>query len=179
MAKARVSQVYQNEISIALQNTEEVQPLTLTGFRSGDVRSIFFWVEDTSDTLNKYNWVLPNDVQLSYNGTVIHNFKGTSSQIFDLMGSDVPSNFNNSKLAITAGAFTSTPIRTNWTNLPLSQIYEQLSASHLMVGGLKIENAVVNLQLRMPVKKSTYVAKFAYAYNSVLFVSGGTAEYIY
>jgi hypothetical protein len=118
-------------------------------------------------------------VQLTYNGTVIHNFKGTSSQIWDLMGSDVPSNFNNSKLDISGGVFTSEPIRTNWVNLPMSQVFEQLSGSHLMVGGLKIENAVVNLNLRMAVPKSTYVARFVYSYNSILFVSGGSAEYIY
>jgi hypothetical protein len=177
---------YQNEIQVRLASTLDPQPVTLTGFRAGDVRSIFFWIEDTSldngagGVGGTYDWVLPRDVQLLYNGTVFQNFKGTSSQIWDLMGSDVPSNFNNSRL-INGGAagFTSEPIRTNWVNLPFSQIYEQLSGSHLMVHGKKIENAVVNVQLTTPEAKSTYVMHVVYAYNSLLFCSAGSSEYVF
>lgn len=173
---------YQNQIDIAMSNVATSQSLTLTGFRSGDVRSIFFWIENTNDKLNKYNWITPRDIVLSYNGTVIHNFKGTSAAIFDLMGTDVPSNFNNSVLTADGSGvgFSSLPVRTNFTNLPLSQVYEQMSATHLMVGGLKIENAVVNLQLTVPViANANYVAKFVYSYNSVLLCANGSAEYLY
>lgn len=172
---------YQNEIQVPLQSSLLSQSVTLTGFRAGDVRSIFFWIEDTSDTLNEYNWVLPRDVQLLYNGTVYQNFKGTSSQIWDLMGCDVPSNFSNSVLtAVGVGAgFTSVPARTNWIQLPFSQVYEQLSGSHLMVQGKRIENAVVNLLLTTPAAKSTYVLHAVYSYNSVLFCSMGSTEYVF
>jgi hypothetical protein len=172
---------YQNEIQVRLANTTDSQPITLTGFRAGDVRSIFFWIEDTSlGAAGKYDWVLPRDVQLLYNGTVFQNFKGTSSQIWDLMGSDVPSNFNNSRLTNGGAAgFTSEPIRTNWVNMPFSQIYEQLSGTHLMVHGKKIENAVVNVQLTTPQAKSTYVMHVVYAYNSLLFCSAGSSEYVF
>jgi hypothetical protein len=177
---------YQNEIQVRLANTADPQPVTLTGFRAGDVRSIFFWIEDTSlgygagGVSGGYDWVLPRDVQLLYNGTVFQNFKGTSSQIWDLMGSDVPSNFNNSRLDNNgASGFTSEPIRTNWVNLPFSQIYEQLSGTHLMVHGKKIENAVVNVQLTTPQAKSTYVMHVVYAYNSLLFCSAGSSEYVF
>ena len=172
---------YQNEIQVPLASTTAVQPITLTGFRAGDVRSIFFWIEDTSDTLNPYNWVLPRDVQLLYNGTVYQNFKGTSSQIWDLMGSDVPANFSNSRLTAEGEdeGFTSEPVRTNWVNLPFSQVYEQLSGSHLMVEGKRIENAVVNLLLSTPAAKSTYILHAVYSYNSLLFCSMGSATFIF
>jgi hypothetical protein len=180
---------YQNQIDVALQNSAAEQSVTLTGFRAGDVRSIFFWIEDTEvqangQQLNPYNWVMPRDVQLLYNGTVYHNYKGTSSQVWDLMSSDVPSQFANSVIAqtgsaVAATAFTSSAKMTNWINLPFSQIYEQLSASHLMVRGKMIENAVVNLQLKTPQAKSTYVLHVVYAYNSLLFCSSGSAEYVF
>lgn len=175
---------YQNEIKVALGNTADVQSVTLTGFRSGDVRSIFFWIEDTSDTLNDFNWVMPRDVQLLYNGTVYQNYKGTSSQVWDLMASDVPSQFANSVISRTASndpalAFSSDAKMTNWIQMPMSQIYEQLSGAHLMVRGLGIQNAVVNLNLKTPAAKSTYVLHAVYAYNSLLFCSAGSAEYVF
>jgi len=174
---------YQNEIIVPLKNTTSDQPVVLTGFRSGDVRSIFCWVEDTADISNPYNFVLPRDVQLIYNGTVYQNYKGTSSQIWDLMGSDVPSNFSNSVLTANGAAgWTSVNKRSNWINLPFSQIYEQLSASHLMVHGKKIENAVVNMNLSIPAAGGSadrYRLHVVYSYNALLFCSAGSAEYIF
>ena len=176
---------YQNEIQVRLQNSAGQQSVVLTGFRAGDVRSIFFWIEDTeASTLNPYDWVFPRDVQLLYNGAVYQNYKGTSSEIWDLMASDVPANFNNSRLidsgsGVTATAFTSEAALTKWVNMPFSQVYEQLSASHLMVHGKKIENAVVNLLLTTPQAKDTYVLHAVYSYNSLLFCSAGSAEYIF
>lgn len=180
---------YQNEISVQLQPTTNEQSVTLTGFRAGDVRSIFFYIEDTEKdannvVLNPFDFVMPRDVQLLYNGTVYHNYKGTSSQIWDLMNSDVPSQVLNSKIAqtgtgVAATCFSSEQKMTNWINLPFSQIYEQLSGSHLMVRGKMIENAVVNLLLKTPAAKSTYVLRAIYSYNSLLFCSAGSAEYVF
>lgn len=176
---------YQNEIQVPLQSSATSQSVTLTGFRAGDVRSIFFWIEDTSDSLNYYNWVLPRDVQLLYNGTVFQNFKGTTSQIWDLMNTDVPSNFENSVIRqngtalAPAPGFNSVAKLTNWINLPFSQIYEQLSGTHLMVHGKRIENAVVNLLLTTPQAKSTFVLHAVYSYNALLFMSAGSSEYVF
>jgi hypothetical protein len=176
---------YQNEIEVRLQNSADEQSVVLTGFRAGDVRSIFFWIEDTdTSALNAYNWVFPRDVQLLYNGTVYQNYKGTSSEVWDLMSSDVPSAFNTSLLTRSGNtdptlAFGNTDAYIKWVNMPFSQIYEQLSASHLMVHGKKIENAVVNLLLKTPQAKDTYKLHVVYAYNSLLFCSAGSSEYIF
>lgn len=176
---------YQNEIEVRLANSADQQSVVLTGFRAGDVRSIFFWIEDSdNNALNYYDWVFPRDVQLLYNGTVYQNYKGTSSEIWDLMASDVPANFLNARLAqsgsaVAASAFTTSDTLTKWVNMPFSQVYEQLSASHLMVHGKKIENAVVNLLLTTPAAKDTYKLHVVYAYNSLLFCSAGSAEYIF
>lgn len=182
---------YQNQIDVPLRNTTADQSITLTGFRAGDVRSIFFWIEDTAKTAagNPFDYVLPRDVELLYNGLVYQRFKGTSSQIFDLISCETPSSFSNSILAVTAGAagtvpadsaFSSSAKISNWINLPFSQLYEQLSASHLMVRGKMIENAVVNVNLALPsVTTGNYVLHAVYAYNSLLFCSAGSAEYVF
>jgi hypothetical protein len=191
---------YQNEIQVRLRDDTAQQPITLTGFRAGDVRSIFFWIEDrlaldgVSPNPNPYAWVNPRDVQLIYNGTVYQNYKGTSAQMWDLMATDVPSQFANSVVSRVAGtndpalALSSTAVVTNWINLPFSQVYEQLSGCHLMVHGKKIENAVVNVLLNLPQKinpatglavAGDYVMHAVYAYNSLLFCSAGSSEYIF
>jgi hypothetical protein len=172
---------YQNQIDVPLASTTAIQPVTLTGFRAGQVRSIFFWIEDTSDPKNRYCWVLPRDVQLSYNGLVQQNYRGTASQIWDLLGCDVPSNYSGSRLIDqgSGAGWTSENVLVNWVNLPFSMIYEQLSASALYVSGRPIENAVVQLQLATPEAKSSYVLKAVYAYNSLLFMSAGSAEYLF
>jgi hypothetical protein len=112
--------------------------------------------------------------------------------MWDLMASDVPAQFANSVISRTgsaapATALTSRAVVTNWINLPFSQVYEQLSASHLMVHGKKIENAVVNLLLNLPQKLDSagnpaagdYVLHAVYSYNSLLFCSAGSSEYIF
>ena len=176
---------YQNEIEVRLNNSVDEQSVVLTGFRAGDVRSIFFWIEDTDESaLNAYNWVQPRDVQLLYNGTVYQNYKGASSELWDLMGSDVPSAFNTSVISRTGSAnpdacFAFDAKYVKWVNMPFSQVYEQLSGSHLMVHGKKIENAVVNLLLKTPQAKDTYKLHVVYAYNSLLFCSAGSSEYIF
>lgn len=182
---------YQNEIQVPLQNTTALQSITLTGFRAGDVRSIFFWIEDTAKTAagNPYDFVLPRDVELLYNGLVYQRFKGTSSQIWDLMACETPAQFSNSVLSVVAGApgtvpvdaaFTSAAKVSSWINMPFSQIYEQLSASHLMVRGKMIENAVVNVNLALPATTAgNFVLHAVYAYNCILFESAGSSEYIF
>jgi hypothetical protein len=178
---------YQNEIQVPLLNTTAEQSITLSGFRAGDVRSIFCWIEDTAKTAagNPYDFVLPRDVQLLYNGLVYQRFKGTSSQIWDLMASETPAAFSNSIIAqsgsgVAATAFTSSAKVSSWLNLPFSQLYEQLSASHLMVRGKEISNAVVNMQLSLPsVSAGSYVLHAVYSYNCLLFQSAGSAEYIF
>jgi hypothetical protein len=186
---------YQNEIQIDnLRGDGQSQSLTLTGFRAGDVRSIFFWVEDKVKAAagNKFCWALPRDIQLLYNGTVYSSFRGTSSQIFDLMNTDVPAQVLNSEISqsgtgVAATAFTSRAVMSNWVQMPFSQVYEQLSGSHLMVRGKMIENAVVNLQLTLPNNLTNpldpnsggYKLHVVYSYNAVLFMSAGSAEYVF
>ena len=177
---------YQNEITINLKDQTTYQPL-LTGFRAGEVRSIILWITKDSDTApitsapfvkNFTNFVLPHDVQLLYNGTVYYDAKGTSSQFWNLVSCETPSQLQSSVLAINGGVIGSTPAVSNWVEIPFSQVYEQLSGSHMYVAGKEIMNAVVNLQLTLP-DTAAYTLHAVYAYNCVMMVSSGSVEYVF
>lgn len=177
---------YQNEIQVALsgQTTYEV---LLTGFRSGQVRSIILWATKNSDTApatsapfvkNFTNFVLPHDVQLLYNGTVYYDAPATSSQFWNLVSTETPSVLNASVLSISGGNITSTERASNWVEIPFSQVFEQLSGSHMYVAGKQIQNAVVNVSLTMP-DTAAYTLHAVYAYNCVMVAAAGNVDYLF
>lgn len=186
---------YQNEITISLPSggglggTGSFATL-LTGFRNGQVRSIILWLTDDDDTnptlgapfaRNFTNFALPHDVRLLYNGTVYYDAQGTSSQFWDLVSKETPSQLNCTVLAApgSPGAITATSADKFWVEIPFSQIYEQLSGSHMYIAGKEIMNAVVNLELTVPNPAKSYTLHAVYAYNCVMMVAGGSVEYVF
>lgn len=181
---------YQNEITIACSGAADgkYQPL-LTGFRNGQVRSIILWVTKDSDTnpaggapfaKMTNNFILPKDIQLLYNGTVYYRADGTSSQFWNLVSTETPSVANISTLT-PAGNNTDLTVAAkaaNWVEIPFSQVYEQLSGSHMYVSGMNIQNAVVNLLLTLP-DNDAYTLHAVYSYNCVMIVQGGSCEYVF
>ena len=186
---------YQNEVTIALPagggqgGTGSFQTL-LTGFRNGQVRSIILWLTDDADTnptlgapfaRNFTNYGLPHDVRLLYNGTVYYDAQGTSSQFWDLVSKETPSQLNCTVL--TAGAPGAPIVATSadkfWVEIPFSQVFEQLSGSHMYVAGKEIMNAVVNLELSVPNPNKSYTLHAVYAYNAVMMIAGGSVEYCF
>ena len=179
---------YQNEITISLSGQTTYTPL-LTGFRNGQVRSIIMWITKDSDTApatnapfakNFTNFVLPHDIQLLYNGTVYYRADGTSSQFWNLVSTETPSQITTTVLAPAgAGAdLTLTPSLANWVEIPFSQVFEQLSGSHMYVSGMQIQNSIVNTQLTLP-DTAAYTLHVMYSYNCVMMVQGGSCEYVF
>lgn len=179
---------YQNEIQIALSGQLDYEPL-LTGFRNGEVRSIIMWVTKNSDTnpalgapfaknFNKY--ILPRNIEVRYNGTVYYRADDTASQFWNLVSTKTPSQL--ACTVLTAGApgadLTITPQTANWVEVPFSQVFEQLSGSHMYVAGLAIQNAVVNLKLSLP-DTSAHTLHVFYTYNSVMMLQGGNCEFVF
>ena len=189
---------YQNEITVPLTATTAEQALQLTGFRSGEVRSIIFWITKDSDTnpttgngavdasghfvKNYTNFVLPRDVQLLYNGTVYYDAQDIASQFWNLVSTETPSKLNSSVLTVTgtqrAPTITDTPASKSWVEIPFSQVYEQLSGSHMYVAGKSIMNAVVNLSLSLPSAEACTLHAM-YSYNCVMMVADGSVSYVF
>jgi hypothetical protein len=180
---------YQNEITVALPASgQSQQNVLLTGFRAGQVRSIIMWLTDDADTSpatnapfvkNYTNFALPHDVQLLYNGTVYYDAPGTSSQFWNLVSTETPSVLNASVLGLSGGAIVPTEKSCSWVEIPFSQVFEQLSGSHMYVAGKQIMNAVVNLTLSVPDPTKSYTLHAVYAYNCVMMTSMGSVDYVF
>lgn len=171
---------YQQVNSVDLSNTDASQEVVLTGFRAGSCKGVHVWVLDEADTANPFRFILPNDMELSYAGNVIHNYKGSSSQIMDTLFTDVPSYFSNVKLTGAGGVWTATDEISAWTHFPLSQRFEQLSAEYTDTSGLGIANGVMNLRLKM---RSAVGARFRLYfvpyYATALMFNNGNCEYVF
>lgn len=188
---------YQEEVQIGIASTGTapgVPPtknvdVLLTGFRNGQVRSIILWLTDNADTnvapgsagaRNEFNFQLPTDVQLRYNGTTYYDAPGFASEFWNLVSTETPSQVQN--LIVTnaaAGALELTPAVSKWIEIPFGQVFEQLSGSHMYVNGLQISSAVVNLSLRVPDASRNFTLHAVYAYNAVLLLQGGNCEYAF
>jgi hypothetical protein len=185
---------YQNEIQVGVGGGGAVVPgvpvkyqTLLTGFRNGEVRSIFFWVTKNSDVSpvagapfvkNFTSYVLPKDIELLYNGTVFYRALGSSTQMWSLVTTETPPVLQDTHLSISAGSIVATSTPANWVEIPFSQVFEQLSGSHMYVAGKLIQNAVVNLSLTMP-DNDAYTIHAVYSYNCALMISDRQCEYAF
>lgn len=185
---------YQNEIQVRVGGSGPIvdtplkHDILLTGFRNGQVRSIFFWVTKNSDVSpvtsapfvkNGTEYYLPTNVELLYNGTVYYRALGTASQMWALCTTETPPLLQNTLLSINGGgSIIATPSVSNWTEMPFSQVFEQLSGSEMFVAGMTIQNAVVNLSLTLP-DNDAYTCHFVYAYNSALMIKDKACEYVF
>lgn len=185
---------YQNEVQIRVGGGAPLvvgptpYSLNLTGFRNGQVRSIFFWVTKDSDTSpatnvpfvkNFTSYYLPTDIELLYNGTVYYRALGTGAQMWSLCNTETPPLLQNTTLSIGGGgSIVNTPEVSNWVEMPFSQVFEQLSGAHMYVAGKTISNAVVNLDLSLP-DNAAYTAHFVYSYNCALIIKDRACEYAF
>lgn len=184
---------YQNQVDIQVGSpvgvtaTPTKYELLLTGFRNGEVRSIFFWITKASDTTpstsgpfvkNYDNFILPKDVELLYNGTVFYRAKNGSSQMWSLVTTETPPQLQCTVLSLVSGNIVSTSKTANWTEIPFAQVFEQLSGSHMYISGKLIQNAVVNLSVTLP-DTDRYSVGLCYSYNSSLIFSDKAVEYVF
>jgi hypothetical protein len=178
---------YQNEIQVSLQGQSTYEVL-LTGFRSGQVRDIIFWITDNSDTdpgsgavfaRNYTKFVLPKDVRLLYNGTVYADYQANSSEFWNVVSTETPALLQASNTAVSGGNLVLSAAVSKWTEVNFGQVYAQLSASHMYVAGKTIQNAVVSLSVGGLDAARHYTLSAMYAYNCVLMVADGTCTYAF
>lgn len=186
---------YQNQIDIQVGRGnggvgETQHQVLLTGFRNGEVRTIFFWVTKDSDITpvapgpfvkNFTNFILPKDIELLYNGTVYYRTKGPASQIWSLITTETPPQLDCTVLALAgdpANAITSASKVANWVEIPFSQVFEQLSGAHMYVAGKLIQNAVVNLSLTLPTPDA-YTVHCVYSYNCTMMIRDKDCQYAF
>jgi len=176
----------QQEVVIPLANSVS-QAVTLTGFRSGEVRNIQVWITSDNDTTgnikNPFAWYAPEDMVMTYAGEVYARFDKGSGALWNLVNGVQDPAVNEVAVADAGGGACSitTPFLGRWLELPFAQTYEDLTAHTTYTAGKPITNGIVNLSFNLPQglgASPTYKLHVSYNYNAVLTFSQGTCDYV-
>ena len=176
----------QQEVIIPLTDNSQAQTVTLTGFRSGECKTIQVWVTidaDTSGTIkNPFKWYVPEDIVMTYAGEIYARFDKGSSQLWNLVNGRQSAAVNEVLVSDAGGGACAitTPFLGKWAELPFAQTYDSVTAHSMYVAGKPITNGIVNLQFNLPAGLATTNMKLhvSYNYNAVLTFSQGTCDYV-
>lgn len=176
---------------IPLASTASSQPVTLTGFRSGEVKAIHCWLTRGVDlsnaqaapagaAYNPWNWVLPSSVQMTYAGDIYARYDSGSSALWNLINSNKAPAVDVNLVADSGSqTFTASSGMAYWVELPFAQTLVDEDAHHILTHGKPITNGIVNLQVTTPSARSDWVLNCSFIYNSTLLFSQGTADYVF
>ena len=168
--------------------TSANQTVNLTGFRSGEVKSILVWLTAPQDVAVGVTnrWFAPQQMTMTYAGEIFARFDAGSSQLWNLINSRQTSAVSASTQFTTGTALSTTAENYTWAELPFGQAYVDDTAHHVYVSGKEITNGIVQLQLTPPVATSagggaitSWILNVAYVYNSILVFSQGTCDYAF
>jgi hypothetical protein len=150
---------------------------TLTGFRSGQVKTIQCWLTKNTDTANPLIWYAPAAVTVLYAGTIYANYQNGSSVMFNTLDGTKPPQVSTTKLTINAGAaFTGASSQSQYCLLPFANPTGDDYSAEVLTHGKPILNGLVNLQIVAPTADA-YTLHVTYVYNSTLVFSKSSAEF--
>lgn len=176
----------QQEVIVPLANSTS-QAVTLTGFRSGEVRNIQVWITDDADTSgtikNPFVWYAPEDMVMTYAGEIYARFDKGSSKLWNLVNSRMSPAVNEVLVSDAGGGAcaVTTPFLATWMELPFAQTFDDITAHSTYTAGKPITNGIINLQFNLPqdlAPAATLKLHVSYNYNGVLTFSQGTCDYV-
>lgn len=180
----------QQEVVIPLANAVG-QSVTLTGFRSGEVRNIQCWITKDGDTpapaigalVNTFKWYAPEDIVMTYAGEVFARFDRGSSQLWNLVNGRQSPAMNSVVVSDAGGGLLAdtTPFLSQWVELPFAQTFDDITAHSTYTSGKPITNGIVNLTFNLPSTlppAADLKLRISYNYNGVLTFSQGTCDYV-
>lgn len=186
----------QQEISIGIPvsvTSAQPQNLVLTGFRSGEVKSIEVWLTDNADTAgatsssgsvvgySPFNWYPPSSVEMVYAGDIYARYDNGVGQLFNLINGNKSPAFDTIKTSVAASTPVATPFLAQWLSLPFAQTLVDEDAHYILVHGKPITNGIVNLNnLVVPyTSEAGWTLHISYVYNTTLLFSQGTCDYVF
>ena len=174
----------QQALSIPLVSSAGVQTVSLTGFRSGEVKSIHCWLTKGSDDVatarNPLKWYTPLDLQLTYAGDVYSRFDAGSSVLWNLVNSRMTPRVAGVTVVFAGGSYGNGSAQSyGWAELPFGQSYVDDTAHSMYVSGKEITNGICQLQLRTPSAAADWVLNVSYEYNTVIVFSQGTCDFAF
>ena len=183
----------QQETQLNLINSLAPQAVVLTGFRSGEVKSIEVWLTDNSDTLSAgptlgsatgYSPTVlyaPVSCNMLYAGDVYARYDNGVGQLFNLINGNKASAFDSVSSEVVTGAILPSPKLSQWLSLPFAQTLVDEDAHYILVHGKPITNGIVNLaNIVVPyVSPSGWTMHISYVYNTTLLFSQGTCDFVF
>lgn len=168
----------QQEVLVSVAPGGQSQSLVLTGFRAGQVKKLQIWLTKDADPANSLAWYVPKSVQALYAGLIYANYTNGSSQIWNLLDGTAPAAVNQSLLNGSGTAWTSTPVLSQWAELPFGQPSGSDYEADIYTRGKEITNGIINLQITPP-DASAYTLHVVYVYNCSVAFSRGTADLVF
>jgi len=161
------------------------QSVTLTGFRSGQVKGIQAWLtlnrSDTaanaaSDAANQLVWVAPTAITVLYAGTIYAQYNSGTAAIFNLIDGTKPTSVSTNQITMGVTPPTSASVVSQYVNLPFGNPTGDDYSAEVLTNGKHIMNGLVNLQITAPTA-DPYTLHVQYIYNSTLVFSKSSAEF--
>lgn len=193
-----VQQEVQIPISVGVSPDVSTKTVTLTGFRSGEVKSVQAWLTRDADLTgavkNPFRWIAPENIVMTYAGEVYARFDAGSSKLWNLVNGRLTPGLNDLTLVDNgagggAGVITiTTPSLDQWVEMPFGQTFDAVTAHSMYMAGKPITNGIVNLQFTVPatypgtttpLDAGAYTLHISYVYNGVLMFSQGTCDYVF
>jgi len=177
----------QQAVEIPLLTSSATQTVSVTGFRSGELKALKVWVTSSDDNVatakNPLRWYRPQNLIMTYAGDQYARFDADSSALWNLVNGKMVPEVAGSTLTYAASAYTATADSYKWVSLPFGQTYDVAQSAHSMyVSGKEILNGIVQLQLTLGADcaaKAGLVLNVSPIYNSVLVFGSGTADFAF
>lgn len=178
----------QQEVEIPLQSVAGQQTVSITGFRSGEVKALKLWITRSTDSpttaRNPLLWYRPLDVIVSYAGDQYARMDGDSGGLWNLVNSKMVPEVANTTISYASSAYTATASTSRWLSVPFGQSYDAAESAHTMyVSGKEILNGVVSIQLSVGGLSGSAANSLSLhvspVYNAVLVFGSGTADYAF
>lgn len=176
----------QQEIAIPLLTTSATQLVSVSGFRSGEVKALKLWITSSDDTIataqNPLLWYRPQNVIVTYAGDQYARYEADSGALWNLVNGKFAPEVAGNTISYAGGAYVNTPASYGWLSVPFAQPYAPVTAHSMYMGGKELLNGVAQIQLTVPAvasAKAGLVLRVSAVYNSVLVFGSGTCDYAF
>jgi hypothetical protein len=177
---------------IPAASAPSVSTQNLVGFRNGRIKKIVLWAQANSvladaNTRNPNQFATLNNVQLTYNGDIYYQSTGQETLAWSLMAATSPPLFANVSLvpdvpATPTNAFDVDQQDSYYVVIDLAQLQDQAMQATTAIGGLKVDNAVINLQLSIAGATGSgtdYTLNAVYLYECTALFHQGSCDFIW
>ena len=175
----------QQEQIVPLANSAAQQSVVLTGFRSGEVKSLQMWITKDSDVAsagykNPFKFYRPELLRMTYAGDIYAQYDTYSAQLWNLINGNKTPAFDNIVLSSDASDnVVGSSAVSYWSELPFAQTLVDEDAHHVLVHGKPITNGILNIDLITPTAAADYKLHVSYIYNATLLFSQGSCDYVF